>query len=80
MGLAAQLEKLSKAIDKTLSAFLKSDVVKSAIDSLGKGIGELAGYLNSPEFLNDMDEFLETMQKLLEKTERRGTCAPTSWS
>ena len=64
VGLAPQLGKLSAAIDRTIGALMKSDLAKGAIDALGKGIGELAGYLNSPEFLNDMDEFLETMQKM----------------
>lgn len=64
VALVPQLTKLSEALRKATDSFMRSDIVKAALNSLATGIGELAGYLNSPQFLNDMDEFLETMQQL----------------
>lgn len=63
-GLVPQLTRLSEAFRKAVDVFMRSDLVKGALDSLEKGLGNLAGYLTSPQFLNDMDEFLETTQKL----------------
>lgn len=63
-ALTPQLTRLSEAFRKAVDVFMRSDLVKGAIDGLTKGLGTLAAYLSSPQFLNDMDEFLENMQKL----------------
>lgn len=63
-GLIPQLTKLSEAFRKAIDVFMRSDLVKGALGSLSDGIKTFAEYLKSPEFLNDMDEFLETMKKM----------------
>lgn len=63
-GLIPQLTRLSEAFRKAIDVFMRSSLVKGALDSLSDGIKIFAEYLKSPEFLNDMEEFLETMKKM----------------
>ena len=62
--LSEPLQKLMAAVGKVANDLLSSPDVGKWLNSLSKSIEEFAGYLSSPQFKDDMGEFVESMKKI----------------
>jgi hypothetical protein len=66
MGLAGPLTRLSGAFANALSAFLRTDAVRDGLNSLATGLNDLAKFLGSAQFKEDVKSFSEGLHEIVE--------------
>ena len=64
LRLAGPINQLVNAIVNATQKLMNSPLMKGAIDSLATGIQRFAGYINSPDFQDDMENFLDALHSM----------------